>query len=838
MIGYLGVSNDSTMLVSMNSDNGISFESGAGTVNGEAAVLMSVSQDESEEFYNASTICVYPNQILLMHANGDTANAVTLDDDGLKYNDSPVITVDENGVVNKNEITIGSFEIKNDKPYNYTLEGKFYPYDPECAEGFNVIAHYDQEGVKYGDIIDGSQGFGPIFGWYYGFVITDILFEDLELGDDIKNKTLARFLNRNIPVLAAYIDNEYPVDGVDAVIFTNDVSEELSTLYTEDNYINDVTFTRSVPFSLKHTSKALLNGSPVITTETLAESDIVSNLNKKINKEETRAKNVEENLNNRIEAIGEDYVPYFKTANSGDGGTSLDSEIKITSEYIWPGDAQDVYSQSTICLGGDKKGRSINLRATDEDDDGNLQHNELTISAFDGVKINGSEVVVKKDFPIVKGDANNSAVLNGEYNGYSNKAISQVSIAIGAAANAGLKGYYYKAIDFTNKKIYLSESQPNSIKTSGFSAESITCAYDVGDYISVVADSKFENCSKITAKGNGVITVDSLPFTASNLPSYTLGIGKQPDDFTLYSANRSISSLTNVMTVKNYNKGTVDMGGGAHAEGIQTFATNIGSHAEGIQTHAYGQYSHTEGFKTQAGYAAHAEGRETIASGSRSHAEGHNTVASGDMSHAQGIDTVASGSRSFATGNGTIASGAQSISAGFKSKSVGDSAVSIGHKTYAKGQDSICIGTSNNEVTAYESKTNEEILAGVKDGSIVASITLGNQSQAFGGNVFAYGNQSFASGWRTKAIGNHSHAEGNYSIAEGDNSFATGDHTKTTKANEVAFGKYNNSTTNTLFSVGTGTSESARKNAFEITTDGLIYIYKKDGTRVCLQDIL
>ena len=288
------------------------------------------------------------------------------------------------------------------------------------------------------------------------------------------------------------------------------------------------------------------------------------------------------------------------------------------------------------------------------------------------------------------------------------------------------------------------------------------------------------------------------------------------------------------MSVKNYDKGTVDMGGGAHAEGIQTFATNIGAHAEGIQTHAYGQYSHTEGFNTQAGYAAHAEGRETVASGSRSHAEGQNTVASGDMAHSQGIDTIASGGRSFATGNGTIAEGAQSITGGYKSKSAGDSAVSIGHRTYAKGQDSICVGSGNNEVTAYESKTNEKILAGVKDGSIVASIALGKQSQSFGGNTFAYGDQSFASGWRTKAIGNHSHAEGNYSIAEGNNSFAggtyseakgaasfaTGDHTITTTTAEAAFGKYNNSTTNTLFSVGNGTSNNNRKNAVEIYTDG------------------
>ena len=60
---------------------------------------------------------------------------------------------------------------------------------------------------------------------------------------------------------------------------------------------------------------------------------------------------------------------------------------------------------------------------------------------------------------IVKGDKDNSAVLSGEYEGYSNKAISQVSVAVGAASTSGLKGWYYDAITFddTNNvyKIYI-----------------------------------------------------------------------------------------------------------------------------------------------------------------------------------------------------------------------------------------------------------------------------------------------------------------------------------------------------------------------------------------------
>ena len=268
---------------------------------------------------------------------------------------------------------------------------------------------------------------------------------------------------------------------------------------------------------------------------------------------------------------------------------------------------------------------------------------------------NGVITATKKnvDMPIVKGDADNSAVLKGEYEGYSNKAISQTSMAVGAATNAGLKGWYYNGIDFTNKKIYLSRTQPNSIKTSGFSIDTTITLddiqgpeegliikkrtqYVVGDSISIVCDAKYENKCKIEAVEPGVITVDNIPFTSDKLPSYTLGIGKQPDDFTLYSIMPEVNSTTKQLTVRNWKQGGIDLGGASLAEGANTYAVNVGAHAEGLQTVAYGQYSHTEGFGTKAGYAAHAEGRGTKAKGERSHAEGDTTISSGQGSHSEG----------------------------------------------------------------------------------------------------------------------------------------------------------------------------------------------------------
>jgi hypothetical protein len=50
-----------------------------------------------------------------------------------------------------------------------------------------------------------------------------------------------------------------------------------------------------------------------------------------------------------------------------------------------------------------------------------------------------------------------------------------------------------------------------------------------------------------------------------------------------------------------------------------------------------------------------------------------------------------------------------------------------------------------------------------------------------------------------------------------------GGNNKVTNANEVALGKYNESNNDTMFSIGIGTSDSDRKNAFEVKGNGDIY---------------
>ena len=84
---------------------------------------------------------------------------------------------------------------------------------------------------------------------------------------------------------------------------------------------------------------------------------------------------------------------------------------------------------------------------------------------------------------------------------------------------------------------------------------------------------------------------------------------------------------------------------------------------------------------------------------------------------------------------------------------------------------------------------------------------------------------------------------GHSCIAKGLRNFLGGYKLNGNYSEETAFGHWNNSVTGstdsdkTLFSVGNGTSESARHNAFEIKHNGDIYI-TKDGQDVKLQDQL
>lgn len=197
--------------------------------------------------------------------------------------------------------------------------------------------------------------------------------------------------------------------------------------------------------------------------------------------------------------------------------------------------------------------------------------------------------------------------------------ISRNSIATGNGTIAGTKGVRWKAINFTTKTITLEKA--------------LTAGIGAGALLSIINDKHYDKCSKVAetaAIGATTIKVKSLPFTS---------IAEDTGD-----------DAKTIMVYSNPAVGDMDLGDGAHSEGVNTKATQRGSHAEGRDTYAAGQYSHAEGRETEAFYASHAEGRGSKATGDVSHAEGLGTYAIGDHTHAEGQNTHAVGLNAHAEG--------------------------------------------------------------------------------------------------------------------------------------------------------------------------------------------
>lgn len=152
---------------------------------------------------------------------------------------------------------------------------------------------------------------------------------------------------------------------------------------------------------------------------------------------------------------------------------------------------------------------------------------------------------------------------------------------------------------------------------------------------------------------------------------------------------------------------------------------------------------------------------------------------------------------------------------------------------------------------AIEAGTNISITTGETADTINCTLPI---SGGTGTNALIYnstinvasGDYSHSEGYISKAEGYASHAEGLSTKSKGFGSHAEGYFTITTNESEHSSGRYNNSVSssttfgnsgNTLFSVGNGTADNARHNAFEIRQNGDIYI-TKDGQDVKLQDQL
>ena len=245
-----------------------------------------------------------------------------------------------------------------------------------------------------------------------------------------------------------------------------------------------------------------------------------------------------------------------------------------TKEEFIDGGYPDQYQESIVFINGD----------------GNESNNTIyTHGEYYGQRV------------IVEGDASNSAVLKGEYENVSNRALSQTSMAVGAGTTAGLKGWYYKAIQFNYNYniiyLYLTKTQQKPILITGVKQTTPEKDVDVdlekNDSIVIINGNKYDDFvvynKEISTYGRISIkrtTDDYFPFDGiisnDDIDNNKLSV----DDYAFYSKCCPLSGKISLSSP------------GSFSEGYFTIASGIGSHAEGKFNKPNTDSIHTVGIGT------------------------------------------------------------------------------------------------------------------------------------------------------------------------------------------------------------------------------------------------
>ena len=161
-------------------------------------------------------------------------------------------------------------------------------------------------------------------------------------------------------------------------------------------------------------------------------------------------------------------------------------------------------------------------------------------------------------------------------------------------------------------------------------------------------------------------------------------------------------------------------------------------------------------------------------------------------------DNTASGTNTFACGSNTTAAGEYSHTEGFSAS------------TSIQGQCAHAEGKKTQANASGAHAENEETVAS--------------------------GINSHAGGYRSIASGKRGFAHGYQCSASSENGVAIGTALSTQNDGEAAFGRFNQTRSGLQFSVGNGTSNSDRRNVFEVENLGDIYIIFNNA-RVSLQGL-
>lgn len=388
--------------------------------------------------------------------------------------------------------------------------------------------------------------------------------------------------------------------------------------------------------------------------------------------------------------------------------------------------------------------------------------------------------------------------------------------------------YTYKEIEVEKDAIKKAKIKINETTTTpeypiSVNAENVIVEYNDGTHenVQVVLEDKAERSLYQDDK------IDLGGSSSKQHGVYSASIGTK----TLASGSNSIAvgdaAHAEGLNSSSFGNGTYAIAESSHAEGQGTSTTEEAkyAHAEGWATKARGVAAHAEGYDN---YAAtdysHAEGQKTVASGLRGHAEGMHTSANGENSHAEGYFTSANGKNSHAEGQSILVPGGDDISIALQAN--GEAAHAEGCATKAYGTCSHAEGVQTNANGTYSHAEGSN------------SKATGYASHAEGNYSIAKGSYSHAEGNNTEAIGDSSHAGGYKSSASAPYSFCHGRELRTVGIEpQAAFGCFNETNSSMLFSIGNGSSDTDRKNAFSINKSGTM-TFNSNVLPVYMQDFI
>lgn len=345
--------------------------------------------------------------------------------------------------------------------------------------------------------------------------------------------------------------------------------------------------------------------------------------------------------------------------------------------------------------------------------------------------------------------------------------------AIGVMSVAGVKGYYYTNISYGLKQITLSTSR------SSTSWSNVTLDWQVGDTISLVNEKKYSACAKITAISNNIITVDSLPFRASDIVTYSAlsSATYTPDDFTIFACytKPEASLLGKVVNQRWYPRnGLIELG-----------------------------------------WASTCFGVENVAAGAASFVTGWNNLGAGDFGFTAGRDNVG-GYATLTVGSGNTNTLQNSIVGGYNNKNIGNksAALVIGSSNTNRASNSVIVGWGN---TCNASET---LVCGSEH-----SVTDGSYWSITAGHL----NRLHTNAYASAVFGDDNSCAHPHTLIAGYHNYVTNEY-------QTVVGRYAQPATDALFTVGNGSADGV-SNAFQVLNDGKAIVTDLQAYNVTATDI-